>query len=82
MEFHVGLGRFDQKSVSIIAAGETKPWADRIDLAFFRGARTTAQRDAIVFFGNDHSDMLDAAYTPNYKRESGLPGVSRLRKHD
>jgi len=38
------------RSVSIISAGEAKPWADRKDLAFFRGARTTPQRDAIVFF--------------------------------
>ncbi len=66
-----GLGRFDIKRDSIIAAGATKPWDGRKDLAFFRGARTTPQRDAIVRFSNEHPDLMDAAYTPNYKKESG-----------
>jgi protein glucosyltransferase len=66
-----GLGRFDIKRDSIIAAGVAKPWATRRDVSFFRGARTTPQRDAIVNFSNEHPDLMDAAYTPNYKKESG-----------
>ena len=66
-----GLGRFDIKRDSIIAAGAIKPWDNRKDVAFFRGARTTPQRDAIIRFSNEHPDLMDAAYTPNYKKESG-----------
>ena len=66
-----GLGRFDIKRDSIIAAGVAKPWAARKGLGFFRGARTTPQRDAIVRFSNEHPDLLNASYTPNYKKESG-----------
>ena len=70
-----GLGRFDLKRKSILAAAEALPWDERKDVAFFRGARTTPERDPIVFFSDAHPELLDARYTPNYKKESGLPGV-------
>eukprot|EP01052_Picozoa_sp_SAG31_P067225 SAG31_NODE_26018_length_450_cov_0.735043_1_plen_149_part_11 len=69
-----GLGRWDLKRESILAAQSKFPWDSKKSVAFFRGARTAPARDAIIYFGDSRPDLLDAAYTANYKRESGLPG--------
>ena len=57
-------------------AAEANPWEQRQPVAFFRGARTTAERDALIFFSDANPTLLDAKYTANYKKESGLPGIA------
>ena len=78
--FPRGLGRWDQKREDLLAAEKLNPWAKRRNVAFFRGARTTDERDAVVFFSDKNPSLLDAKYTANYKRESGLPDRKPARR--
>jgi protein glucosyltransferase len=73
--FPRGLGRWDQKRTSVLEAAASTPWQQRKNICFFRGARTTEARDAVIFFGDRYPQLLDAEYTANYKRVSGLEGV-------
>jgi hypothetical protein len=42
-----------------------RQWEKKTPKAFFRGARTTDGRDAVVFFSDRNPELLDAAYTAN-----------------
>ena len=43
-----GLGRWDEHRESLIEAAEAWPWEEKLDLAMFRGSRTSAERDPLV----------------------------------
>ena len=43
-----GLGRWDEHRESLSEAAEAWPWEEKLDLAMFRGSRTSAERDPLV----------------------------------
>lgn len=59
----LGLGRWDLKSNSI--ARTAPPWEEKFPVAFFRGSRTSAERDPLILLSRSHPDLVDAAYTKN-----------------
>ncbi len=48
MDNYVGLGRWDLLRHSLNQSAHIYPWESKEDRAFFRGSRTSAERDAVV----------------------------------
>lgn len=62
--YPTGLGRWDRhrREIPAATAGE---WSLKNAKAFFRGSRTSAERDSIVRLSRAHPDLVDAKYTRN-----------------
>lgn len=60
-----GLGRWDSLRKSILKQTEQWPWKTKIPKAFFRGSRTSEQRDSLILLSRNEPDLVDAAYTKN-----------------
>lgn len=63
--YPTGLGRWDQHRISIKKASEKYPWEDKKDLGFFRGSRTSGERDPLILLSRKKMDLVDAQYTKN-----------------
>lgn len=63
--FPTGLGRFDLLRESLSKAAETYPWEKKYSKAFFRGSRTSDERDALVLLSRSNPNLVDAQYTKN-----------------
>ncbi|XP_035204734.1 protein O-glucosyltransferase 1-like [Stegodyphus dumicola] len=44
---------------------EKWPWPKKKSIAFFRGSRTSGERDALVLFSRKYPEIVDAQYTKN-----------------
>lgn len=60
-----GLGRWDSLRKSILKKAEQWPWKDKISKGFFRGSRTSEQRDSLILLSRSEPKLVDAAYTKN-----------------
>lgn len=60
-----GLGRWDLLKKSILKEAEKWQWNDKIPKGFFRGSRTSDQRDALVLLSRSSPELVDAAFTKN-----------------
>ena len=60
-----GLGRFDLLRESLSKAAEKYPWDKKQTKAFFRGSRTSDERDALVLLSRSNPELVDAQYTKN-----------------
>ena len=60
-----GLGRWDLLRESLAAAADDNPWPKKLDKAFFRGSRTSGERDALVLLSRKCPALVDAEYTKN-----------------
>ncbi|XP_034233696.1 O-glucosyltransferase rumi homolog isoform X3 [Thrips palmi] len=60
-----GLGRWDRHRESLKRASEGWSWDRKISLGFFRGSRTTEERDPLVLLSREEPDLVDAKYTKN-----------------
>ncbi|XP_026323939.1 O-glucosyltransferase rumi homolog [Hyposmocoma kahamanoa] len=63
--YPTGIGRWDKHRISITTAAEKWPWDEKEGKAFFRGSRTSEERDALVLLSRSHPDLVDAQYTKN-----------------
>ncbi|CAL1529373.1 unnamed protein product [Lymnaea stagnalis] len=63
--YPTGLGRWDLQRDIITRAAEEWPWDKKEDKAFFRGSRTSAERDPLVLLSRREPDLVDAQYTKN-----------------
>ena len=63
--YPTGLGRWDQHRQSLAEAARTTPWQAKLDLAMFRGSRTSSERDPLVRLSRVCPSMVDARYTKN-----------------
>lgn len=61
--FPTGIGKWDQLTKKII--GSQGVWQDKKSFVFFRGSRTSEERDALILLSRKHPDVLDAQYTKN-----------------
>ena len=60
-----GLGRWDQQMKTIPDEAKKWPWEKKINLAFFRGSRTSKERDPLVLLSRSDPNLVDAKYTKN-----------------
>ncbi|XP_012274696.1 O-glucosyltransferase rumi homolog [Orussus abietinus] len=60
-----GLGRWDLHRKSLNAASENLPWPQKKAKAFFRGSRTSSERDNLILLSRKEPDLVDAQYTKN-----------------
>ena len=68
--YPTGLGRWDLLRERLDAAARATPWDSKAARGFFRGSRTSAERDPLVRLSRRRPDLLDAQYTKN----QGGPG--------
>ncbi|XP_045505372.1 O-glucosyltransferase rumi homolog [Colias croceus] len=63
--YPTGIGRWDQHRLKITAAADKVPWDKKKGQAFFRGSRTSEERDALILLSRANPDLVDAKYTKN-----------------
>ena len=63
--YPTGLGRWDQHRQSINEAAYDWPWDKKTAVAFFRGSRTSQERDSLVLLSRRTPSLIDAQYTKN-----------------
>jgi protein glucosyltransferase len=60
-----GLGRWDLMRAKLESSSKKWPWAKKEDKAFFRGSRTSGERDNLVLLSKAKPDLVDAKFTKN-----------------
>ncbi|KAK8407731.1 hypothetical protein O3P69_002347 [Scylla paramamosain] len=63
--YPTGLGRWDLHRASLAAASKKWQWQIKKTQAFFRGSRTSSERDPLVYLSRDSPHLVDAQYTKN-----------------
>ncbi|XP_075146684.1 O-glucosyltransferase rumi-like [Haematobia irritans] len=63
--FPTGIGRWDLQRDKIAKASNEYPWHKKIVKAFFRGSRTSHERDSLILLSRSQPDLIDAMYTKN-----------------
>nr|XP_012143593.1 PREDICTED: O-glucosyltransferase rumi homolog isoform X2 [Megachile rotundata] len=60
-----GLGRWDEHRISLDKASKSLPWEKKESKAFFRGSRTSSERDNLILLSRKKPNLIDAQYTKN-----------------
>jgi len=60
-----GLGRWDQHRKSLNKASLEILWEKKKNKAFFRGSRTSSERDNLILLSRNKPHLVDAQYTKN-----------------
>lgn len=60
-----GLGRWDEQMKIIPKAAKKWPWNNKETKAFFRGSRTSDERDPLVLLSRKEPNLVNAEYTKN-----------------
>lgn len=60
-----GLGRWDEQMKIIPKEANKWPWNKKATKAFFRGSRTSGERDPLVLLSRKEPTLVDAQYTKN-----------------
>ncbi|XP_063952444.1 protein O-glucosyltransferase 1-like [Lytechinus pictus] len=76
--FPTGLGRWDLFRESLDRESKLLPWEKKEDKAFFRGSRTSAERDPLVLLSREDPDLVDASYTKNQAWKSDADTLHEL----
>lgn len=63
--FFFFVGRWDLHRVHLAKTGNKTVWEDKAKKAFFRGSRTSSERDPLVILSREHPELVDAQYTKN-----------------
>lgn len=61
----ITLGRWDEHRDLLGKKGNETPWDAKIPKGFFRGSRTSAERDPLVLLSREKPELVDAQYTKN-----------------
>ncbi|XP_047432441.1 protein O-glucosyltransferase 1 [Mugil cephalus] len=60
-----GLGRWDLMRDDLKKSAARWPWKKKESKAFFRGSRTSAERDPLILLSREDPELVDAEYTKN-----------------
>uniref|UniRef100_A0A336LJ21 CSON001853 protein n=1 Tax=Culicoides sonorensis TaxID=179676 RepID=A0A336LJ21_CULSO len=63
--YPTGLGKWEEHRASLTKAAKKYPWNQKLERAFFRGSRTSSERDNLVLLSRDNPELVDAQYTKN-----------------
>ncbi|XP_015924940.3 protein O-glucosyltransferase 1 [Parasteatoda tepidariorum] len=85
--YPTGIGRWDLQRETINRTVEKWPWHKKKTVAFFRGSRTSAERDKLILMSRKNPDFIDAQYTKNQAWKSdedtlGAPPASEISLED
>ena len=84
--YPTGIGRWDIMRQTLNKARQAMPWSKKESRGFFRGSRTSSERDPLVLLSRSHPELLEAQYTKNQAWKSdadtlGYPPAKEL-KHE
>jgi len=85
--YPTGLGRWDEQIKIIGKKAKEWPWRKKKNVAFFRGSRTSDERDPLVLLSRRLPDIADAQYTKNQAWKSdkdtlGMPPATEIPLED
>ncbi|KAM3933085.1 protein O-glucosyltransferase 1 isoform 1-T1 [Leptodactylus fuscus] len=63
--YPTGLGRWDLMREELARAADDWPWEKKIPKGYFRGSRTSPERDPLILLSREDPDLVDAEYTKN-----------------
>ncbi|XP_043966018.1 protein O-glucosyltransferase 1 isoform X1 [Gambusia affinis] len=63
--YPTGLGRWDLMRDELKKSAAQWPWKKKESRGFFRGSRTSAERDPLILLSREAPDLVDAEYTKN-----------------
>lgn len=64
--YPTGIGRWDRhREIISRTAEQTYPWDKKLSIGFFRGSRTSSERDALILLSRSEPNVVDAKYTKN-----------------
>ncbi|XP_038224580.1 protein O-glucosyltransferase 1 isoform X3 [Dermochelys coriacea] len=72
--YPTGLGRWDLMREDLRRSAEKWPWKKKISKGYFRGSRTSPERDPLIVLSRENPELFDAEYTKNqaWKSEKSL----------
>lgn len=71
-------GRWDIHRKQLGFLGNSTNWSDKMSKVFFRGSRTSAERDPLILLSREYPDLVDAAYTKNQAWKSDAVSIHML----
>lgn len=85
--YPTGLGRWDEQREIIPRAAKNWPWEKKKNKGFFRGSRTSSERDPLILLSRSNPELVDAEYTKNqaWKSEADTlhrPPAKEIRLED
>ncbi|XP_064482586.1 O-glucosyltransferase rumi homolog [Ornithodoros turicata] len=86
--YPTGIGRWDiQRDLITRTADKKWPWDNKKPVGFFRGSRTSAERDPLILLSRSKPEFVDAQYTRNQAWKSdkdtlGAPAAKEIRFED
>lgn len=85
--YPTGLGRWDEQREIIPRAAKSWPWEKKKNKGFFRGSRTSSERDPLILLSRSNPELVDAEYTKNqaWKSEADTlhrPPAKEIRLED
>lgn len=63
--YPTGLGRWDRHRRIIVKAAQQYEWQNKSSMGFFRGSRTSGERDSLILLSRVNPELVDAQYTKN-----------------
>nr|XP_047927629.1 protein O-glucosyltransferase 1 [Anser cygnoides] len=63
--YPTGLGRWDLMREDLRRSAEKWPWMKKISKGYFRGSRTSPERDPLILLSREDPELVDAEYTKN-----------------
>ncbi|XP_017035093.1 O-glucosyltransferase rumi [Drosophila kikkawai] len=60
-----GIGRWDQMRDKLEKRAAAIPWSQKRELGFFRGSRTSDERDSLILLSRRSPELVEAQYTKN-----------------
>ncbi|XP_069491806.1 protein O-glucosyltransferase 1 [Ambystoma mexicanum] len=75
--YPTGLGRWDLMRVELKKSADQWPWEKKIPKGYFRGSRTSPERDPLILLSRESPDLVDAEYTKNQAWKSEKDTLGR-----
>ncbi|XP_033866236.3 protein O-glucosyltransferase 1-like [Acipenser ruthenus] len=75
--YPTGLGRWDLMRDDLEKAARNWPWGKKLHKGFFRGSRTSAERDPLILLSREDPELVDAEYTKNQAWKSEKDTLGR-----
>ncbi|XP_075703373.1 protein O-glucosyltransferase 1 [Rhinoderma darwinii] len=76
--YPTGLGRWDLMREELARAAERWPWEKKNSKGYFRGSRTSPERDPLILLSRESPNLVDAEYTKNQAWRSEKDTLGRI----